>query len=479
MKTDTDYNLEQLIEDDDSTPDAVGDTLVALSTLSIITDDLYSILGDDESVLTPDEQHAVLASFETIAEMHERVNPDFEFPSEDDYDQDDDGEVDDVDESIDEAMIVDMEGQECKSCGKGKYVGNGDPVKCNKCGAKSPRFVKEIPLIKTRAGKRILSLNKKAKMQEETEVDESIKDLKLVDLTGKDCKKCKTGKYAGKGDTVKCNKCGDTAWRLYRQLPGSQNKMREETVLEQKEEPIYNILADLTKLGFKALPQPKDFGKKGAPTVQFGIPMRAGKFADSYFNIYFGEKQAFEVAISGEPPTKHNDYSKALYDLKSRMDLVESNSDPVVLKWNTADEYMFEMTQTDSTKLGSIIENILPDTDYIIDTADFFVFEDAESRDAALETVLEYSKNINELALQTIDLGNVSEAIDEVKFKRLAQTGLVAKEDVTKVVFAMKQLEDGKKLTPAQKDLISATFVSLIELVTGDTSVFAKIKGAI
>jgi hypothetical protein len=62
------------------------------------------------------------------------------------------------------------------------------------------------------------------------------------------------------------------------------------------------------------------------------------------------------------------------------------------------------------------------------------------------------------------------------RFKQLASSGLVTKEDLPKLVLAMRALDADKPLSMSQKDLINSTFQSLIAIVTGDTSVLSKVK---
>lgn len=76
-----------------------------------------------------------------------------------------------------------------------------------------------------------------------------------------------------------------------------------------------------------------------------------------------------------------------------------------------------------------------------------------------------------------------AEVIDEdqtaVRFKQLAQTGLIADEDIAKVVSALNLITKGKTISVAQRNLVSDTFLSLVGLVTGDSSIFTKLKQTI
>lgn len=63
-----------------------------------------------------------------------------------------------------------------------------------------------------------------------------------------------------------------------------------------------------------------------------------------------------------------------------------------------------------------------------------------------------------------------------VRFKQLAQTGLLDNADITKVVSALNLIKNGKNISNAQRQLVSDTFLSLVGLVTGDSSIFTKLK---
>jgi hypothetical protein len=71
---------------------------------------------------------------------------------------------------------------------------------------------------------------------------------------------------------------------------------------------------------------------------------------------------------------------------------------------------------------------------------------------------------------------SLDEEIDMNRFKQLASTGLVTKEDLPKLILAMRALDADKPLSLSQKDLINSTFQSLIAVITGDTSILTKVK---
>ena len=73
------------------------------------------------------------------------------------------------------------------------------------------------------------------------------------------------------------------------------------------------------------------------------------------------------------------------------------------------------------------------------------------------------------------------EAIDPKiqRVKMLARLGLVSKGDVNKLMMAMKAIDDGKELNKQYRNIIFDAFNDLIDLVTGDTTVFQKAKKAV
>jgi hypothetical protein len=76
---------------------------------------------------------------------------------------------------------------------------------------------------------------------------------------------------------------------------------------------------------------------------------------------------------------------------------------------------------------------------------------------------------------------SIEEAMDPKmrKVKQLANLGLVGKADVMKLMQAMKSIGDGKEVKPQNRKIIFNAFADLIDLVTGDTTVFQKAKKAV
>ena len=72
----------------------------------------------------------------------------------------------------------------------------------------------------------------------------------------------------------------------------------------------------------------------------------------------------------------------------------------------------------------------------------------------------------------------LEEAVDkkEQRFMLLARMGLVDKTDVSKLKIAMEQLKADKPLSIAQRSLLLSVMTDLVSLVTGDDTVFNRVK---
>lgn len=321
-----------LFEDSTIENDPVGSALIALNTMAVISDDLYSILGEDDKALNENDLDAIMNAYEIVSDIHDRINPDFDFPSEDEY-------GDDIDED----------------------------------------FIFE-------------------------ELDNTFKKV-----------------LADHGFVE--SKVSSKTWK-----------------------PKYPI----EKL--------------------YGIPMRAGAFADTFVVYAPAREKPFIIHSVDKDTTLEYENSKDLVNELKKRSKMES-----ILKWNDGEDAILESREFDSNEVMDVLNKLLP-VNTGTDKNGKVAFSSTKERDDAAESLVNYFKTIKESNAIEIDLGNINEEIDEVKFNRLARTGLVPKEDVNKVIKALKQLASDKPLSLAQKDLISATFLSLVGLVTGDSSVFAKIS---
>jgi hypothetical protein len=70
----------------------------------------------------------------------------------------------------------------------------------------------------------------------------------------------------------------------------------------------------------------------------------------------------------------------------------------------------------------------------------------------------------------------LQEAVDFARLNRLIPLGLVDESEMYNLAKAVKVLDAGKQLSPAQKDLVASAFLKLVTVATGDASVFLKVK---
>jgi hypothetical protein len=73
----------------------------------------------------------------------------------------------------------------------------------------------------------------------------------------------------------------------------------------------------------------------------------------------------------------------------------------------------------------------------------------------------------------------IEEAVDYSKLTQLARLGLVDKSNVQKLIAAFKKMEDGKILSPQQRELMMNVLGDLTGIVTGDSQMFQKAKKAV
>lgn len=131
------------------------------------------------------------------------------------------------------------------------------------------------------------------------------------------------------------------------------------------------------------------------------------------------------------------------------------------------------------------LEDICEMADELYETLSDLDEIDSETRESiakiysALDDLYETVDKKYEVAVDADEYEEVNEEVDMTRFKQLASTGLVSREELPKLVLAMRALDADKPLSMSQKDLINSTFQSLIAIVTGDTSVLSKVKSSI
>lgn len=81
------------------------------------------------------------------------------------------------------------------------------------------------------------------------------------------------------------------------------------------------------------------------------------------------------------------------------------------------------------------------------------------------------------MASESVQL--LGEEVDDSKFKQLVRLGLSDNESVSRIITIMKKIDSGKVLTSSEAMIVGDMFQTLIGIVTGDTSVFNKVKTAV
>lgn len=396
--------------EDDGIEDSIGNALLALNHLAIISDDLYAAIGENADALTGDDVEAILNAYDILSEIHDKYDARFDLPS-DDFD----GE-EDFDDEFNESVILDE-------------------------AAKSFKF---------NAGKHDVHVG--SKRDEDGKFSISVEDKK----TGKLLHRCRAElKMSGEGADNENSRIIDAKRFLTNGL--------KESVEVNESVAWQSLVKTLKGLGLTKAPIGKaTYGDSESIGHLFGVSMRAGKFADTYFAISYDDEKPY-IIVTDKGETKYDSLSDALAAIKKIAGKIQESLAYDLIEHDASDEVksIVERALADSTEEGLSLVDKQRLTDLIESTEDASIAE-------AILTIL-----------QSFENEEITEAFDEAKFKRLASTGLVAASDITGVVKAMKQLEAGKVLSPIQKDLITSTFMSLIGLVTGDATVLTKLQTAV
>jgi hypothetical protein len=109
-------------------------------------------------------------------------------------------------------------------------------------------------------------------------------------------------------------------------------------------------------------------------------------------------------------------------------------------------------------------------------------YEDEENDKAAEENSEEgqtSSDSEGEVIMTSESVQLLSEEIDDSKFKQLVRLGLSDNESVSRIITIMKKIDGGKVLTSGEAMIVGDMFQTLIGIVTGDTTVFNKVKTAV
>ena len=302
------------------------------------------------------------------------------------------------------------------------------------------------------------------------------------------------------------------------------------------------ILSTLKTLGFTpAEPGPKTYRILSGPNkieALYGIPMRAGYWADVFFAILDNEKAPYCVVdsdgrdcykdsgdaikalqkrmrtIKEETYTNYNDfkvqhkkmypshteeqtkaawekYKKMTYTAQVRQTNKDDRTNRAAAWGKVFSNLRKEEVEGDDEEVDptgealSELEDICEMADELYETLSDLDEIDSETRESiakiysALDDLYETVDKKYEVAVDADEYEEVNEEVDMTRFKQLASTGLVSREELPKLVLAMRALDADKPLSMPQKDLINSTFQSLIAIVTGDTSVLSKVKSSI
>ena len=203
-----------------------------------------------------------------------------------------------------------------------------------------------------------------------------------------------------------------------------------------------------------------DFPPGDGISLLFGIPMRAGKWADTWFAISTDKENPYIIKKSGSIK-KFGHLGTAVANIEAMATGIKES-----LIWDTIETF----ADDDDVNTLRRIRN----QGYIGMAEDVKIESIISKTDEVLtQAIIEFRDIIN---TPTSELQPIIEAFDESKFKKLVQSGLVDESQVTKIIRALKLLDAGKELSPTQKNLITSTFLSLIGIITGDTSVLNRIQ---
>ena len=313
-----------------------------------------------------------------------------------------------------------------------------------------------------------------------------------------------------------------------------------EGIIESIVVPSY-ILSTLKTLGFTpAEPGPKTYRILSGPNkieALYGIPMRAGYWADVFFAILDNEKAPYCV-VDSDGRDCYKDSGDAIKALQKRMHTIKEETYTNYGDFAKQHKKMYPSHTEEQTKAawekykkmthtaqvrqtnkddrtnraaawGKVFSNLRKEEvegDEEVDTTGEALLEledicemadelyetlsdldeiDSETREriakiySSLDDLYETVDKKYEVTVDADEYEEVNEEVDMTRFKQLASTGLVSREELPKLVLAMRALDADKPLSMLQKDLINSTFQSLIAIVTGDTSVLSKVKSSI
>jgi hypothetical protein len=283
---------------------------------------------------------------------------------------------------------------------------------------------------------------------------------------------------------AKLNDVNKALMKRIRTIKEEQSDEETDAIYEQVEVDATLVKA-LKKRGFVEAPVNKFAGHffgiknitKGKIQHIYGVSTRPRVWINLFFMVLDDETHPYAIVYRGADSQIFSDYNaalKALDKTKAEFDREDFYSE------STEDE------EVDPTgEALSELEDICEMADELYETLSDLDEIDSETRESitaiylALDDLYETVDKKYEVTVDADEYEEVNEEVDMTRFKQLASTGLVSREELPKLVLAMRALDADKPLSMSQKDLINSTFQSLIAIVTGDTSVLSKVKSSI
>jgi hypothetical protein len=186
----------------------------------------------------------------------------------------------------------------------------------------------------------------------------------------------------------------------------------------------------------------------------FGIPMRAGKWADVWFVIL---DDACAVVNDGKV-TMFDHEGEALKSIQhiavQQKKLAATNEETLKEKLSAdapASEWIDDFIKSDDAR-----------------------FEGKSKKERIKMALGAYYAAQNE-EFET-EGSQLDEEVDYYKFKQLAILGLLSPSDANKAALGMKAIEGGHPPTQEQKRIIGDTLVLLVSMITGDSAILNKLK---
>jgi hypothetical protein len=184
----------------------------------------------------------------------------------------------------------------------------------------------------------------------------------------------------------------------------------------------------------------------------YGIPMRAGKWADVWFAVLEDDY----AVVNDEKVTRYDRMADAIKDIQKIG----------VQQKKTVTEDTLEEKLSADDDAGVWISDFVKSTD-----PRFEGKSKKERIKMALGAYYAAQKEDTE-----IEGEELTEEVDYYKFKQLAILGLLSPGDANKAALGMKAIEGGHPPTQEQKAIIGDTLVMLVSMITGDSAILNKLK---